>query len=168
MVVGTTKPQNKLVVLAENRKTNSKPWVHVRIRCEVSGPLFSQFHLFFEPAMANSRRLYDFVLLGATGYTGRLCAEYITTHLPTNLRWVAAGRSEAKVQRVVDEINRLNPDRLQADVLTIQLEEYELSQLARKAKIILNCIGPYHKYSTPVVEACAENGTHYLDVYCSP
>lgn len=29
---------------------------------------------------------------------------------------------------------------------------------------MLNTVGPYHLYSSPVVGACARNGTHYLDV----
>jgi short subunit dehydrogenase-like uncharacterized protein len=46
----------------------------------------------------------------------------------------------------------------------VQLNPAELDELAQKTKIIINCVGPYHLYSTPVVEACATNGTHYLDV----
>ena len=40
----------------------------------------------------------------------------------------------------------------------------DLNTLAAKARVLLNTVGPYHLYSTPVVEACVENGTHYLDV----
>ena len=34
----------------------------------------------------------------------------------------------------------------------------------KKTRLLINTVGPYHLYSSPVVEACAENGTHYLDV----
>ena len=44
------------------------------------------------------------------------------------------------------------------------LEPQDLEKLARKTRVLINTIGPYHLYSTPVVEACAKNGTHYLDV----
>lgn len=47
---------------------------------------------------------------------------------------------------------------------SVQLNKDELDKLAKKTKVIVNAVGPYHKYSTPVVEACANNGTHYLDV----
>lgn len=43
----------------------------------------------------------------------------------------------------------------------------ELNALAKRTRLIINCVGPYHLYSTPVVEACATNGTHYVDVYVS-
>jgi short subunit dehydrogenase-like uncharacterized protein len=44
----------------------------------------------------------------------------------------------------------------------------ELDTLAKKTGILITAIGPYWKYGTPVVEACAKNGTHYLDVTGEP
>lgn len=58
-------------------------------------------------------REYDVILLGATGYTGKLCAEHITTNLPTDLKWAVAGRSSSKLSALVDELRALVPDRLQ-------------------------------------------------------
>ena len=51
---------------------------------------------------------------------------------------------------------------LAIEIATLNLED--LKRLCQKAKIIINTIGPYHLYSTPVVEACALTGTHYVDV----
>ena len=45
------------------------------------------------------------------GYTGKLCTEYITTNLPTDLNWAIAGRSEAKLSILADEFESLNGDR---------------------------------------------------------
>lgn len=44
------------------------------------------------------------------------------------------------------------------------LDPQDLDALTSKTKILINTVGPYYLYSTPVVEACAKNGTHYLDV----
>lgn len=63
--------------------------------------------------MSLESREYELVLFGATGYTGKLCAEHITTHLPTDLKWAVAGRSTVKLAALVQEIKQLNPDRLQ-------------------------------------------------------
>ena len=63
--------------------------------------------------MGDSDRQYELVLLGANGYTGRVTAGYITTHLPTDLRWAIAGRSESKLSDLAKELRALNPDRLQ-------------------------------------------------------
>lgn len=113
--------------------------------------------------MATSRQ-YDIVLLGASGYTGELCANHISTHLPTDLKWAVAGRNATKLKTLIDNLRDLNRDRLQPDILAVQLNKVELDDLAKKTKVLLNTVGPYHLYSTPVVEACATNGTHYLDV----
>ena len=56
----------------------------------------------------------------------------------------------------------------QADIVigieVVTLTTTDLNALAAKTRVLLNTVGPYHLYSTPVVEACVENGTHYLDV----
>ena len=51
------------------------------------------------------------------------------------------------------------------DVEIVSLSKENLQRLVRKTRLVINTVGPYHLYSTPVVEACAENGTHYLDVH---
>ena len=113
--------------------------------------------------MADSRH-YECIVFGATGYTGKYTAEHITTHLPTDFKWAVAGRSKEKLQRVVDEIKSLNPDRKPPEIEIAQLEKDDLVNLAKKTKVLITTVGPYHKYGTVVVEACAETGTHYLDV----
>ena len=126
------------------------------------------------------QRKYDVIVLGATGHTGKLCAEYITRSLPTSLKWAVAGRSQLKLSGLLDELKGFNPDRIQPGnsmifsctyiptydkpgIETSTLEPPDLQSLARKTKILINAVGPYHLYSSPVVEACAKNGTHYLD-----
>ncbi|KAL1885221.1 hypothetical protein Plec18167_001878 [Paecilomyces lecythidis] len=98
-----------------------------------------------------SEKAFDFVLLGPTGYTGKLCAEHIVQHLPTDLKWALAGRSAGKLEAVAKELRALNPDRIQPEILTVQLTETELKPLAEKTRLIINCVGPYHLYSTPVI-----------------
>ena len=61
--------------------------------------------------MSNEFKTYDFILLGATGYTGKLCAQHITTNLPTDLKWAVAGRSSHKLESLVTELQELNKDR---------------------------------------------------------
>jgi len=59
-------------------------------------------------------RDYDIVLLGATGYTAAICAEYITKTLPTDLKWAVAGRSRAKLDALLEKLKLINPERLPA------------------------------------------------------
>ena len=59
---------------------------------------------------------YELILLGASGYTGKLCAEHITHKLPTNLKWAVAGRSERKLCYLIDQLRTVNVDRLRPGV----------------------------------------------------
>ncbi|KAK1633642.1 saccharopine dehydrogenase [Colletotrichum phormii] len=109
-------------------------------------------------------RQYDLVVFGATGYTGTFVAEHITTHLPTNLKWAVAGRSETKLQGLIAECKKQSPDRLQPEIEICSLNHEDLEALAKKTFILITTVGPYAKYGETAFRACAENGTHYLDV----
>jgi short subunit dehydrogenase-like uncharacterized protein len=115
-------------------------------------------------AMATTERQYECILFGATGYTGKYTAEHIAKALPTDFRWAVSGRSGDKLKQLVSELKSLNSDRAELGVEVCQLEKSELLELAKKTKVLITTVGPYHKYGTVVVEACAETGTHYLDV----
>lgn len=47
----------------------------------------------------------------SVGYTGKLAAEYIIANFPVNLKWAIAGRSESKLQAIVEDCKKLNSDR---------------------------------------------------------
>jgi len=111
-----------------------------------------------------SSRQYDLVVFGATGYTGKLTAEHITTNLPTDLKWALAGRSASKLEAVAAECKSLNPDRSQPAIEVCQLNDTDLDALAKKTKVLIATVGPYGMYGEHAFKACAENGTHYLDV----
>ncbi|QKX58280.1 uncharacterized protein TRUGW13939_05402 [Talaromyces rugulosus] len=109
-------------------------------------------------------REFDLILLGPTGYTGKFTAEYLYKAFPTTLKWALAGRSASKIEGVLREIQAENVGSAEPEIIPVQLNKSELDALAKRTRLIINCVGPYHLYSTPVVEACAENGTHYVDV----
>jgi short subunit dehydrogenase-like uncharacterized protein len=66
--------------------------------------------------MTSSTRQYEIVLLGATGYTGKLTAEYIQEHVATDLKWAIAGRNGTKLQEIAEELKAMNPDRIQPGI----------------------------------------------------
>ncbi|KAH7329126.1 Saccharopine dehydrogenase-domain-containing protein [Stachybotrys elegans] len=116
------------------------------------------------PIQKHDRR-YDVLVLGATGYTGRLTVQQICERLPTTLKWAVAGRSESKLRGVVDDCRQVHPDRLLPAVETANLnDELQLRSLVKKTKVLITTVGPYSLYGEPVFKACAETGTHYLDV----
>ncbi|KAF2497744.1 hypothetical protein BU16DRAFT_457530 [Lophium mytilinum] len=114
--------------------------------------------------MADTSPEYDLVLLGATGYTGKYTAQYIAEHHPTDLKWAIAGRNSKKLAAVAEKLKKLNADRLEPAIELCELNKADLDKLVKKTRLIITTVGPYAKYGEPVVEACANNGTHYLDV----
>ncbi|KAF2677909.1 hypothetical protein K458DRAFT_349510 [Lentithecium fluviatile CBS 122367] len=113
--------------------------------------------------MTDNARQYELVLLGATGYTGKLTAEWISTNLPADMKWAIAGRNGKKLQGVIDELKALNPDRKQPAIETCELKIDQLLPLAKKTRLIIATIGPFMHHGEPALAACAESGTHYLD-----
>ncbi|GAA3095459.1 short subunit dehydrogenase-like uncharacterized protein [Kribbella aluminosa] len=102
-------------------------------------------------------RAYDVVLLGASGFTGALTAEYLEKNAPEGFRWAVAGRNKAKLER-------FGKDVLYADVTDAE----SLRALAESAKVVATTVGPYVQYGEPLVAACAEAGTGYLDLTGEP
>ncbi|KAB5570557.1 Saccharopine dehydrogenase-domain-containing protein [Coniochaeta sp. 2T2.1] len=109
-------------------------------------------------------REYDLVVFGATGYTGKFTAESITTHLPTDLKWAVAGRSTEKLNQVVAHCKTLNPDRRQPAIEVCNLDHGDLDTLSKKTVVLISTVGPFGKFGEFAFKACAENGTHYVDV----
>jgi short subunit dehydrogenase-like uncharacterized protein len=108
-------------------------------------------------------RSYDIALLGATGYTGGLTAAYLAEHLPPGSRWALAGRD-------LDRLGALR-DRLGADVPLLRADVTDpdsLRDLAASARVVITTVGPYIAYGEPLVAACAEAGTDYVDLTGEP
>ncbi|KAL1608498.1 hypothetical protein SLS60_003440 [Paraconiothyrium brasiliense] len=114
--------------------------------------------------MADTKsREYDLVLYGSTGYTGVLTAQYITKHLPSDLRWAIAGRTVSKLNALLSTLAALRPDRPPPSVETIGHTNDAILALARKTRVLITTVGPFHLYGSLVLEACAATGTHYVD-----
>jgi short subunit dehydrogenase-like uncharacterized protein len=92
-----------------------------------------------------------------------MTAEHITSHLPTDLRWAVAGRSAEKLQKVVDECKKLNPDRPSPEIEICNLNDEDLAALAKRTFVLITTVGPYAQYGEHAFKACAETGTHYFD-----
>ncbi|MEU4654667.1 saccharopine dehydrogenase NADP-binding domain-containing protein [Streptomyces sp. NPDC023723] len=112
-----------------------------------------------------SDRPYDIVLFGATGFVGRLTAAHLAAHAPAGLRWAVAGRDGDKLGRLRDRLPGVpGPDVLRADVS----DPASLRELARHARVLATTVGPYVRHGEPLVAACADAGTDYLDLTGEP
>ncbi|HEY2272613.1 MAG TPA: saccharopine dehydrogenase NADP-binding domain-containing protein [Jatrophihabitantaceae bacterium] len=114
-------------------------------------------------------RAYDVVLFGATGFAGRLTAEYLARHAPADLRWALAGRNLARLENVRASLAAIDPQ-----LSTLRLLEADtgdaatLRAIAADAKVIATTVGPYIRHGETVVAACAEAGTDYVDLTGEP
>ena len=114
-------------------------------------------------------RTYDIVLFGATGFAGELTARQLAERMPRNARWALAGRNPAKLERVRDRIAAGYPE--QADLPLLQADSSQLESLravAASGRVVISTVGPYLRYGEPLVRACAEAGTDYVDLTGEP
>lgn len=114
--------------------------------------------------MAGSPRTYDVVLYGATGFTGELTARELAKRQEVHdFSWAIAGRNYEKLHALKDDLDEhygVNVDVIVADSsLPSQLDE-----MARATRVVISTVGPYMQYGPPLVEACVENGTDYIDL----
>lgn len=107
-------------------------------------------------------REYDVVLVGATGFTGGLVADYLARRMPSEARWAIAGRNATKLAAVRD---RLGPAARDVGLLHVDVTETESVQtIAGSTRVLVTTVGPYLLHGEPLVAACASTGTHYLDL----
>lgn len=110
-------------------------------------------------------REYDIVLLGATGFTGGLTADYLATAAPPGLRWAVAGRDPAALAALRERWSgETTPETVVADVT----DAASLTSLAARSRVVASTVGPYLRYGAPLVAACAAAGTDYLDLTGEP
>jgi short subunit dehydrogenase-like uncharacterized protein len=114
-------------------------------------------------------RPHDVVVLGATGFTGALTAEYLARHAPTDLRWAVAGRSEGRLTTLRDRLAGIDPSLAELPLLTADVTDpASLRELAASTRVLVTTVGPYLEHGEPVVAACAEAGTDYADLTGEP
>lgn len=116
------------------------------------------------------QRTYDIVVFGATGFTGRLAAEYLAEHGPRDLRWALAGRNRAKLQPIKNEISAAFPS-LKHEIGLIEADSSDavsLAAMAASTRVVMTTVGPYIRYGEPLVKACVEAGTDYVDITGEP
>lgn len=109
---------------------------------------------------------FDIIVYGATGFTGRLVAEYLAhRYADGGLRWAMGGRSLTKLQQVRDEIGAPASTQL----ITAKAEDpVALRALVSRTRVVLTTVGPYQFYGSDLVAACAETGTDYVDLCGEP
>ena len=106
---------------------------------------------------------FDIVLFGATGYTGRLVAEVLQSFntAAQPLRWAMAGRSLEKLKTVRAAIGA--PESLPL-LVAEATDAVAIGELVRQTRLVITTVGPYQRYGDVLVDACAREGTDYVDL----
>ncbi len=108
------------------------------------------------------KRDFDIVVWGATGFTGRLIAEYLARNASPDVRWALGGRSREKLEGIARDLpsgRALRPELVVADAANAE----QMNALAARSRVVCSAVGPFARYGMPLVLACAENGTDYCD-----
>ena len=114
-----------------------------------------------------SNRELDIVVYGATGFTGRLVAEYLNNQYGVNgeVVWAMAGRSQSKLEQVRDEMG------ISADVPLVVADSSNLDSIkamVERTAVVCTTVGPYQLYGNELVATCAAAGTDYVDLCGEP
>lgn len=108
-------------------------------------------------------------VLGATGFTGRLVAEYLARTVGASVPWAIAGRSRAKLEEVHRALVAIDPECAEVGIVEADVgDRASLDRLAASTRVLLTTVGPYARYGEPVVRACVEQGTDYVDITGEP
>lgn len=95
------------------------------------------------------------VVYGASGYTGKLISAELGRR---GARIVLAGRNRDKLEALASELGG------EVEVAAVSLSDRAgLRELLNRASVLIGCAGPFALHGTPLIEAAAESGTHYLD-----
>ena len=110
----------------------------------------------------NNPANYDFVVYGASGFTGKLVVEYaLNQYSNEDISWAIAGRNLEKLQNLKEKLKLTN------DVGIIQVDSEDQSSidaLVMQTKCVLTTVGPYQLYGDKVVRTCISSGTDYVDL----
>lgn len=104
--------------------------------------------------MAKNKKT-NFLLYGASGYTGKLIIEEA---IQRGLNPILAGRNEEKIKALA------NIYKLEYRVFSLQQNLLEIAENIEDVKVVLNCAGPFIHTARPMAIACLRAQTHYLDI----
>ena len=116
--------------------------------------------------MADTNTKYDIVVFGASGYTGRLVAEYLQgEYANTGLKWAMAGRSLDKLASVRTALGISDS----VDLVSVDSDDAaSVGQMVSDCKVVITTVGPYQLYGEELIKQCAGQGTDYVDLSGEP
>ena len=103
-------------------------------------------------------RKYKIVIFGATGFTGELCAKFMSEKY-SDIPIAIAGRNLEKLEKIKNKHGLPFPI-IVADAFDVNA----LEKMCKDTEVVLSTAGPYHKYGSDLLGVCVKNGCHYVDI----
>ncbi|MFT3825179.1 MAG: saccharopine dehydrogenase NADP-binding domain-containing protein [Chitinophagaceae bacterium] len=95
-----------------------------------------------------------FLLYGANGYTGELIARFAGQY---GLQPILAGRNKSAIEALARQLD--------LPFLVFDLHDtYSLKDALNEVNLVVHAAGPYDFTAQPMIEACIETNTHYIDL----
>ncbi|KAK7316318.1 hypothetical protein VNO77_35268 [Canavalia gladiata] len=123
---------------------------------------------------ATAKPMFDVVILGATGFTGKHvlkeALKFLNTSTSTssstlNFNSIAiAGRDPSRLLQSLQWATRPDPPPSIPIIIADTSDAPSLRAICAQTRLLLNCVGPFRRHGEPVVAACAETGCDYLDI----
>ena len=110
---------------------------------------------------------YDFVIYGATGFTGKLVVEYAINQYANNneISWAIAGRNNEKLEHVQEKYNL--PSNI-GKIVVDSNDQNSIDEMVSQTKCVLTTVGPYQLYGEKIIKTCISTGTDYVDLCGEP
>lgn len=110
---------------------------------------------------------YDFVIYGATGFTGKLVVEYAITQYNNNneISWAIAGRNNEKLEHIQEKYNL--PSNI-GKIIVDSNDQHSIDEMVSQTKCVLTTVGPYQLYGEKIIKTCISSGTDYVDLCGEP
>ncbi len=115
---------------------------------------------------SNGTRPIDITLFGATGFVGRLTAFYLANSSDAaGLSIALAGRNHNELVRLKESLAHAHPHTSDWKIVEANaISTDDMDQLAHTSTVVISTVGPYTRYGSAVIAACAQAGTHYVDL----
>lgn len=117
--------------------------------------------------IAMNVRKYDIVLMGATGFTGKLVLRHLARNAPPSLRLAIAGRNHTKLNAVLADLDSLLENTIEIIVADSSSQD-ALDTMCKSAQVVISTVGPYIKHGLLLVDSCVRQNTHYVDLTGEP
>ena len=115
----------------------------------------------------NVENKFDFIIFGASGFTGKLVVEYALEKYTDDksVSWAIAGRNKTKLHQLKDEMNI--PDDVGIFIVESD-DQNSIEEMLAQTKCVLTTVGPYQLYGEKLIRSCIASGTDYVDLCGEP